>query len=522
MEKTALKTKSVHYYTKIKSWISNNKVEFIILLGIVLLGAFLRLYRIGEYMTFLGDEGRDVIVVRRLLVDFDPILVGPGTSVGNMYLGPIYYYMMAPALLLANFSPVGPAIMVALLGILTIYFTWYVAREWFGKEAAAVSSLLYAISPTIIYHSKFSWNPNIMPFFALLLVYSIWKFWKKQKWGWLIVSGLAYGVILQSHYMGMVMGILLLVFWFLGIRKSWDKPKIKRLAFRNTVFSIIIFTVLLSPLVLFDARHNWRNFSAMQEFFTSRRDTVDVSPFNSITATYPVANLVVTRLVVGHNESAGVWATLLFIVFFLWFAFVGRKKKKRDEYLLLVAWAFVGVLGLSIYRQEIYDHYYGFLFPLPFLILGAMSQEIIDRFGKVGKVITATGLLILVFLNLSNNPLKSQPNRQMQRTQEIAKKIAEEAGGDKFNIAVIAERNYEGAYWYFLEDWGAPIVGIDPQRADETITDQLFVVCEYEDRNKCQPTSNPKTEVANFGWSKIDNQWEIGGVILYRLEHNFQ
>ena len=52
-------------------------------------------------MTFLGAEGRDVIIVRTLLVKADPILIGPGTSVGGMYLGPLYYYFMAPFLLLA-------------------------------------------------------------------------------------------------------------------------------------------------------------------------------------------------------------------------------------------------------------------------------------------------------------------------------------------------------------------------------------------------------------------------------------
>ena len=53
-----------------KKWISENRTEFYLLMLILLIGAFLRLYRIGEYMTFLGDEGRDGIVVRRLLAEF--------------------------------------------------------------------------------------------------------------------------------------------------------------------------------------------------------------------------------------------------------------------------------------------------------------------------------------------------------------------------------------------------------------------------------------------------------------------
>ena len=93
-------------------------------------------------MTFLGDEGRDVIVVGRFLTEGDLILVGPGTSIGNMYLGPLYHYIMAPALFLARYSPIGPAIQIALLGIATIFFVWFAGREWFGKKVAFITAFI--------------------------------------------------------------------------------------------------------------------------------------------------------------------------------------------------------------------------------------------------------------------------------------------------------------------------------------------------------------------------------------------
>src|SRR3989344_2408772 len=195
---------------KITTWIKDNKQEAFILGLILLAGAIFRLYKINEYMTFLGDEGRDVIIVRRIFTEFHPPLIGPGTSIGNMYLGPLYYYLMAPALLIAGFSPVGPAVFIALLGIATIFIVWFVAREWFGKVAAAVAAALYAVSPTVIIYSHSSWNPNIMPFFALLCIYSVWNIFVQRATGlwsgqerfkWLIVLGISYAFVLQSHYL---------------------------------------------------------------------------------------------------------------------------------------------------------------------------------------------------------------------------------------------------------------------------------------------------------------------------------
>lgn len=59
----------------------------ILLVIILVLGAYLRLYRIQDYMTFLGDEGRDVLVVKRMLIDHKFTLLGPTASVGGFFLG---------------------------------------------------------------------------------------------------------------------------------------------------------------------------------------------------------------------------------------------------------------------------------------------------------------------------------------------------------------------------------------------------------------------------------------------------
>src|SRR3990167_6859006 len=85
--------------------------KFILLILILLVAATTRFYRIREYITFLGDEGRDVLVVKRMLIDHKFTLLGPITSVGSLYMGPVYYYLMIPFLWIFNFDPLGPAVM---------------------------------------------------------------------------------------------------------------------------------------------------------------------------------------------------------------------------------------------------------------------------------------------------------------------------------------------------------------------------------------------------------------------------
>ena len=139
----------------------NIKLTKIILVLILCLAAFFRLYRISDYMEFLGDQGRDVVIVRTLFTQGHFLAIGPQTSVGNMYLGPFYYYLMAPSLLFANFNPVGPSIMVAMFGIATTFLLWRFGRQLFSTQRGLLAASLFAISPVAIKYNSFSWNPNV-------------------------------------------------------------------------------------------------------------------------------------------------------------------------------------------------------------------------------------------------------------------------------------------------------------------------------------------------------------------------
>jgi 4-amino-4-deoxy-L-arabinose transferase-like glycosyltransferase len=510
---------------KIVNWIKQNKKEAIILAMILLIGAFCRLYKIDQYMTFLGDEGRDVIVVRRIFTELHPPLIGPGTSIGNMYLGPLYYYMMAIPLLLAGFNPVGPAIMVALLGVTTIFFAWLVARQWFGKIAATVAAGLYAISPTVIIYSRSSWNPNIMPFFALLCIYSIWRVWQEDKFNWLIVLGISFAFVLQSHYLGLLLIPTLGIFWFLTLFKLRSQKivnsKLLLINFlRKSLIGLVLFLILMSPLVIFDARHDWRNFAAIKTFFTVRQETISIKPWKAIPNMWPVFEKAISRILTARNETVGMWVSLGVLILVFWNLVVKREflKKNRDQFLIIFLWLGFAILGLSLYKQEIYDHYYGFFFTTPFLLLAGLCQGVYETGNREAKAFLGIVLILLVYLNLIQNPLKYPPNMQMQRSQTIAKFIAEKAGGERLNVATISERNNRDVYQYFLQLDGAKVVDTDPLVTKLTVTDQLFVVCE-KPKKDCDPVNDPSAWITNFGWTKIEDSWDVWGTTVFKLVH---
>ena len=89
---------------------------------------------------------------------------------------------MAPFLLLWRYDPVGPAIMVALLSVATVYMINRFGKEWFGPMSGLIAASLYAVSPLVIAYSRSSWNPNPMPFFSLLILYLLYKGVINKSW----------------------------------------------------------------------------------------------------------------------------------------------------------------------------------------------------------------------------------------------------------------------------------------------------------------------------------------------------
>jgi 4-amino-4-deoxy-L-arabinose transferase-like glycosyltransferase len=501
----------------IMEWIKKNRTEFIIFILVILITLGLRLYRIDAYMTFLGDEGRDALMIKRILTTGDIPLLGPPTSVGNMYLGPLYYYMMAISMAVFWLNPLAAAVMVAFIGTATVGLIYYLARNWFGKTSALIAAFLYAISPVNIIYSRSSWNPNPAPFFALLSIAGLYWARKKNNFLYFIITGAALAFAVQMHYLALILlpvaGILWLYELFLRIKKQINY----RYFWTGTVGAITAFGVLMSPLIIFDLNpnHPWMNTRAILTFFSDRQTTVNLNFLNTL-GRIPTLyfDTLVGRYIGGHIEILS-WVVGVLILFPVGF-FGYRLLKKQFDWPLFVlsVWILVGVAGLSLYKQNIYDHYLGFINPVVYLLLGAcwyLASKLPKKFMAVigGLWILTFGLVIA---NFSISPLRMPPNNQFTRTEKIADFIIQEAEGKPFNFALIAEHNYDAAYQFILD-----AKGHKPLQVPFDITDQLFVVCED---TVCQPVGNPKYEIAAFGWTKVESEQNFEGVKVFKLVHN--
>lgn len=492
--------------TKIVNFIQKNPGEVIIITFILILSLFLRGYRLPEYMTFLGDEGRDALVVKKILTEYDFPLLGPPTSVGNVYLGPLYYYMMSFAMGFSNLNPIAAAFMNVLTGTLTILLIYYLARIWFGVIPASLVSLLYSLSPVTITYSRSSWNPNPTPFFALLSILGLYLAHKRNNYYWLVLTGAALAFALQMHYLVLNLLPLVFIIWLIELKRG------KKNNFnKGTILALGGFVFLMSPLAIYDFKYNFQNYLAFRDLFSSNQVVSFTNPLLSLNRIFPILNQkLIGRLMAGENTQLSI--LILFMVITPIITLIYRKinlKPLTWPQVVLPAWLIIGLIGLSFFKGPVYDHYLGFLNPAPYLLLGATLSSILS---KKTLPLILTFIVIACLINLSKSPLLQPPNQQLLKTTKIAEEIVIRSKGKPFNFALIAHNNYDAAYRFILEKEGHKPYDLPAQR-----TEQLFVVCED---GECQPAVNPKYEIAAFGWSKIEQMEEIEGVKLYKLVEN--
>lgn len=507
------------------------------LITILCVGAYLRIYNIDQYMTFLGDEGRDVLIVKRMIVDGKWTLLGPTASVGGFFMGPIYYYFMLPFLWLFQLNPVGPAVMVALFGVATILLVYYAGKTMFDERVGLTASSLYAFSPLVIAYSRSSWNPNIVPFFSLLLIVLLWRAVCHERWNELFFIGVILGIGLQLHYVFLVLfGVVFVWFLIHGREKSHIK---------QYVMGIAGFLLGFSPFLAFEIRHGFSNTKSIIDFVCTGKDTgFSVGTFfaNISDLLFRLSGRLLLRIpetgMLGNlpywektSWIAASWALggiMMFIFLLLLLrpsvvsvlfpsADTQKQSAMKKGFLLFFVWLVMTLLFFGFYKKNIYDYYLGIIYPLPFFFLG-LSIVFCSR-GLLGKVLAYGVFIGLLVFNWQGRPFLYPPNNQLGQVRNIAEAVVEQTEGEPFNFALISGGNSDHAYRYFFELWGKTPVTIENEQVDperNSVTDQLLIVCEDI---SCQPLGNSLWEVAGFGRAEIEGVWDVSVVKIYKLGH---
>ncbi|MBI3620488.1 glycosyltransferase family 39 protein [Candidatus Roizmanbacteria bacterium] len=471
--------------------------EYLFVVGLTVVGAILRFYRLPEMAIFLADEGRDALIIKRIIMLQHFPAIGPPMSTGNIFLGPFYYYFIAPWLLLSAFNPAGLAIGVAFFSTLFIPLFYKIVKKIANNTVAGLAAVFITFATPLITFSRSSWNPNLLPLFSFLSAYFLYQAFKTKKNRYYIAAGAFISFSIQLHYLALFLlpaaAICFLIYFF-----SPRRTARLRLAGQGILTASSFFIGAL-PLIIFDVRHNFLNFRNFLKLFAAPGSVASHSP-QSFWQSF--ASFVEYSLRMRLPLPIVIVTFLLLSGFALYFA-----RKFKVGYVMAV-FLFSLLIGVSFYPGPKYPHYYASIYPFFYLFLAFFLA------GGWSRLTIPVIIAVAVFIGLNTqfySFFSSTPANQITHAQKVGNFLDGIITEKRFNFAVQPDGWQEDSYLYFLELRGK----IPLNREKQEVGDAMYIVC----GTPCNPLTSRSWNITMFGKARRVDQWSLDNVTIYKLTH---
>ncbi len=442
-------------------------VGFIILF-IFILGFFLRAQEtLSGNFLFLLDSGRDMMDVKKIVFDQKITLIGPYTSLGGVFQGPLYYYLLAIPTFLFKGNPWGNIFLMLIISLLTMAVTFFFMRKYFGLIPAVITLAFFAVSPEAIAAATFFWNPHPMWLIISFYIFALYGSVNKSRPMMLFL----FPLIALSFHFEMAFGVFLLAATIIYILIF------KRFLFKERYFWIgaIGSLIFFIPQILFDLRHD----------FIMTRSVLDILNGNNhgLVASSDKVGLIVNMFsnlnTFKDNFSSAFinykpftnFSNVIFVLSFGIFIYAFRQKsfsKEEEKF-----------LHLSLYVAAII-FIFGLFYPFPlrywfltgfqvfyFVSIGLLLAKIYKfNFGKIiiaiiGCIFLATSIIRLNVLYF--NPPDDGGVAKIKGKEAAIDYIYQDAGSNKFNILIFTPPVMTDAYNYLFWWYGGGKYGFVPE-----------------------------------------------------------
>ncbi len=335
-----------------------------IILSVFLVGFALRLLLPME-RVFNFDQ--DQIALNAMnIVNGDWTVLGPQTSNMSFFTGPLIYYWAAVFYGLTGGHPLANALTAISIYAFNFFLIWYFFKSLFQGKLVDLYLAIYALSPYLVQLNRITWNPNFSFLSGSLVLAALLKPSYRSIW---LGMFLAY----QSSFSGFVMLAALILYWL------WQR--------RNLALILVGFfgmAVSMLPLLIFDLKHNFMNFSSLGSFIYQAVFGISFGFLLRIKTVLMINFENFTKLYTGYFFPSLVLVLLGITILALWLK-QSRSLFSPLQKKILLLWMAVFPLSALFYGDGLPEYY--FLMQLPALVF-----ILADLLARVKKQ------LILVYL----------------------------------------------------------------------------------------------------------------------------
>jgi hypothetical protein len=325
-------------------------------------------------------------------------LAGLMSSVG-VTNPPLFSYLLIPMFAISE-NPVGVSCGIALTGLAAVVMTWHIGRKYYGPVTGLVAAALFAVSPWAVIYSRKIWAQDFVPIFAtgaMWAVHAVCLGNRPKAIFWCVLLPIC---VIQIHFSGIALTAAVIAIL------AWWRPKMD---WRWAAAGLAVALVTMIPYLKFQQAHGWadikqamRTVGGGQQWEQLRGVTTHPITGYRLPSrqnlSYALAIMNAGRIedVLGiaagkEFDQAGVWGRtrpyfrspvgwvlwvqrLAFAAAWVWLVVTAaRRKQWKSATWILALWFVVPVMMFYAAGLWTYLTYFAILFPVHFLVLGAVD-----------------------------------------------------------------------------------------------------------------------------------------------------
>ncbi len=422
---------------------SEMKKNYIILIFILSLAAFLRLYRLPEMASFDFDQEYAANFAYNVLRVYPIQLIGQGLSVEGLFMGPWYFYYLVPFFAVTNLHPLGGVIGSVILSLFIILTYFLVGKSLFGIKAGIIAAFIRSLLSTEM-GNDLSMAPAYASELIVLITWVLfYKYWQGQT-KYLLILGFVFGLYTSIHP-------ILFPFYFVFLTLLILKRKLPDIKY--LFLSVFAFILPIVPLIIFEYLHNFLEVKRLAELFsTSPAEggrTYEIIKYLSLNAGEP-------QRILNLNFIPEQFFTILFLTIIIILAFkgVGFWKDKFHKYFLFIAY-FVFLIYYTFFPTHVPEYYFQGLTTLAILYIPANLALMVKH--RLLRILLIIIIINFTFVNIQsligkwNNPSLITLYNKDVIVREIIKRTSP---NQEFYVSYIKEPGWNFGFDYLFKYYG--------------------------------------------------------------------
>jgi len=352
-----------------------------VFLVILLLAAVLRLGNL-DLIEFKSDEVRHLQRALRIVEEGHLPAIGSTASVG-VSKPPLMSYLLAIPLSMSRDPRIASAF-IAVLNVMAIGGCYYLTTRYFGKRAALIASLLYAVNPWAIVYSRKIFTADVLAPFTVLMLVGLYGALIRGQKTCITLTIISLACLLLITFspipLALVLVLLLILYW-------------RRVDWRGVILGGAMSVALFTPYLYYDYRHGFANIrgllggSGQGGGWSSqalRFATWTHSAFNFAShAGESYQTYVSGRLSLDWLDSVAIGLFALSFVYLL--IRIVRGLTRREDvarYVILALWIAVPILFSIREPADLHPHYLVVIYPAGFVAMGFVANALLEWEGQ--------------------------------------------------------------------------------------------------------------------------------------------